>query len=92
MAVRAPVLWVPLVPTAPVQPPEALHEVAFEDIQVKVVEPPLVKLVDAALIETVGASTTPAPPPPPPQAASRQAATIIIKECFIESLLLMSVE
>jgi hypothetical protein len=89
------VLCVPLVATAPDQPPEAAHDVAFAEFQVNVVEPPLLRLVDAALIEAVGASAPlvpTAPPPPPPQAASRKAATTMNNECFIQSLLLMWVE
>jgi hypothetical protein len=89
--VSKPVLCVPLVATAPDQPPEAVHAVAFVELQLNVVEPPLVKFVEAALIETVGASEIPAPPPPP-QAARKQIATTMNKECFMESLLLMSVE
>ena len=91
--VSAPVLCVPLLASVPDQPPEAVHDVAFAELQVNVVELPLLRLVDVALIETVGASVIPgAPPPPPPQAARRNATTIMNKECFIESLILLSVE
>ena len=38
---RAPVLCVPLVALAPLQPPVAVHEVALVELQVSVEAPPL---------------------------------------------------
>jgi len=81
------VLCVPLVATAPDQPPEAVHEVAFAELHVNVVEPPLLKVVAVALIETVGVSVIAGDPPPPPHEARKNAAVAPNKECFIESLL-----
>jgi hypothetical protein len=40
VALTAPVFLVPLVPNAPVQPPDAAHEVALLELQVNVDEPP----------------------------------------------------
>jgi hypothetical protein len=40
VALTAPVFLVPLVPYAPVQPPDAAHEVALLELQVNVDEPP----------------------------------------------------
>ena len=53
-AVNAPVLRVPLVATAPVQPPEALQDVALVELQVNVVLAPLEIEVEAADSEAVG--------------------------------------
>jgi hypothetical protein len=47
--VRVPVDIVPLVATLPCQPPEAVHVVAWEDVQVRVELPPLLTVVGAAL-------------------------------------------
>lgn len=41
VAVRAPVLWLPLVATSPLQPPDAVHDVASVELQVSVEAPPL---------------------------------------------------
>ena len=38
---RAPVLWLPLVALAPLQPPEAVHAVALVELHVSVDAPPL---------------------------------------------------
>jgi hypothetical protein len=55
VAVRAPVLWLPLVPLAPANvPPVAVHEVALAELQVSVVLAPLEIEVKAADSETVG--------------------------------------
>ena len=50
----APVLCVPLNGSLPLQAPEAVHEVALFEDQVKVETPPLVTLVGLALRETLG--------------------------------------
>ena len=57
--VRAPVLWLPLVALAPLQPPVAVHEVAFVEFHVSVDAPPLLTEVGAALKDAVGAGTCP---------------------------------
>jgi len=54
LALRAPVDWLPLVATAPDQPPDAVQLVAFVEDQDKVEFDPLVTLVGLALSETVG--------------------------------------
>ena len=55
--VRAPVLWLPLVALAPLQPPVAVHEVAFVELHVSVDAPPLLTEVGAALKDAVDAGT-----------------------------------
>jgi hypothetical protein len=64
VAVRAPVLWLPLVASAPLQPPEAVHDVASVELQVSVEAPPLLTEVCAAPRDAVGCvnGVTPAPP------------------------------
>jgi hypothetical protein len=52
--VSAPVDQVPLVATAPLQPPEAVHAVAFSDFQLRLDEPPLATVVGKAVNATVG--------------------------------------
>jgi hypothetical protein len=76
LAVSAPVLWVPLAATAPVQPPEAVHAVALVELQVKVDDSPLLTVAGEALIVAVGTLDEP-PPLPPPQPAKTAAATAI---------------
>ena len=80
-AFMAPELCVPLVASVPDQPPEAVHDVAFVDDQVSVVDCPPATAGWAALMEAVGAADeSPAlpeslePPEPPPQAARRTVA------------------
>jgi hypothetical protein len=58
-AVRGPVLRVPLVANAPVQPPDAVHDVAFVEFQVSVVDSPPVSVVCEAIKEAVGAGVLP---------------------------------
>jgi hypothetical protein len=48
------VLCVPLVPLVPVQPPVAVHEVAFVELHVSVDVPPPAIAVGAALRDAVG--------------------------------------
>ena len=52
--VIAPVLCVPLVALVPLQPPVAVHDVAFVELQVSVDAPPLAMDVGAALRDAVG--------------------------------------
>jgi len=54
----APVDEVPLVATAPLQPPDAVHAVAFAEVQVNVDIPPLATVVGEADKVTVGAGET----------------------------------
>jgi hypothetical protein len=54
----APVDQVPLIATAPLQPPEAVHAVAFAEVQVNVDIPPLATVVGEAASVTVGAGET----------------------------------
>ncbi len=56
LAVRAGVERDPLVPSAPDQPPEAVHDVALVDDQVSKAVPPLVIAVGLAVKETLGAA------------------------------------
>jgi len=51
----APVDQLPLVATGPLQPPEAVHAVAFSALQVKVDMPPLATAAGEAVSVTVGA-------------------------------------
>jgi hypothetical protein len=56
LAVSAPVAWVPLVASAPDQPPEAVQAVALADDQLNVAPLPLVTVLGLALNVTVGAA------------------------------------
>jgi hypothetical protein len=67
VAVSAPVLWLPLVASAPLQPPEAVHDVAADELQISVEAVPLLTVVCAAPRDAVGCGrlvegVTPAPP------------------------------
>jgi hypothetical protein len=67
VAVRTPVLWLPLVASAPLQPPEAVHDVAADELQISVEAVPLLTVVCAAPRDAVGCDglaegVTPAPP------------------------------
>jgi hypothetical protein len=55
-AVNPPVLWVPLVASEPLQPPDAKHDVAFVDDQARVEATPLATVVGLADRVTVGAA------------------------------------
>jgi len=61
------VLWLPLVASAPLQPPEAVHDVAADELQISVEAVPLLTVVCAAPRDAVGGGglvegVTPAPP------------------------------
>jgi len=76
--VSAPVLRLPLVGVEPLQPPEAVHEVAPVELQVSVVEPPLPMLVLAALSDAVAAverELPPDEPPPQPDSSAKRPTT-----------------
>jgi len=53
--VSAGVVWVPLVPSAPLQPPDAVQEVALVETQVKVEVAPLATVLGLAVSVTAGA-------------------------------------
>jgi hypothetical protein len=53
-----PVDHVPLVATAPFQPPEAVHAVTLSEFQLRVELPPLATVVGEAVSVTVGGVTT----------------------------------
>jgi hypothetical protein len=55
LAVSAPVACDPVVPLVPDQAPEAVQEVAFVDVQLKVEPLPLATVLGLALKVTVGA-------------------------------------
>jgi hypothetical protein len=57
-AVSAPVDFVPLVASIPVQPPEAVQEVALVEFQVSVEAPPEATAVGLALSVAVGGTST----------------------------------
>lgn len=70
LAVSAAEFSLPLVALLPVQPPDAVHEVALLLLQVSAAAEPEMTLVGLALSVTVGAAAGgAAEPPPPPQAA-----------------------
>ena len=87
-AVSDPVLLLPLVASEPLQPPEAVHELAFVELHVSVVEPPLLTAVLAAVSDTVGTGLD----EPPPHATSRRVAPIgksrigdrIVPDCCVD--------
>jgi hypothetical protein len=58
VVVSAPVLCVPLAAFAPLQPPDAVHAVAFVELHVSVEAPPLATTVGFAAIVTVGTMLT----------------------------------
>ncbi len=64
VTVRALVLWLPLVASAPLQSPDAVHDVASDELHVNVEVPPLAIVVGAALRDAVGCviGVTPTPP------------------------------
>jgi hypothetical protein len=63
VAVRAPVELLPLVGIVPLQSPEAVHEVAFVELQLMVEALPPVTLLGDALSDTVGVGAAVAPEP-----------------------------
>jgi hypothetical protein len=75
-AVMAPVLWLPLVGNAPLQPPEAMHAVALVELHVSIDSLPLGIMDCDALIDAVGGGSFGDMPTPLPQDADSSAATI----------------
>jgi hypothetical protein len=59
LALSAAVKKVPLVFSAPLQPPDAVQAVAFVEVQVRVVAPPLATVIGLALIATVNPEDVP---------------------------------
>jgi hypothetical protein len=70
-AVRGPLLWLPLLASVPLQPPEAVQELAFVALQVRVVASPRLTTLLATLSETCAiAGCAVEEPPPPPHATN----------------------
>lgn len=67
-------MLLPFVAIVPLQPPEAVHDVAFVELQLMVEVLPPLMLVGDALSDTVGAAATLVPPE---QAASARDAPIV---------------
>jgi len=82
-AVKAPVVRLPLLANAPLQPPEALQDEALVELQVNMAAAPLLTVVGDALSDAVaaggagGAGAT-GTDPDPPQAARSSAGPIVI--------------
>jgi hypothetical protein len=74
----APVLWLPLLARAPLQPPDALQELAFVELQVSVVAAPLLTVVGDALIAAVGGEIIGDVADPWPQATNSSADAIVM--------------
>jgi len=55
LVLSVPLLWLPLTALVPVHAPDAVHAVAFAELQIKVDEPPTATDVGLADSETVGA-------------------------------------
>jgi hypothetical protein len=86
VAVKVPVGRLPLVATVPLQPPEAAHDVALVELQLRVELPPALMLAGEALRDTVGVGVALEPPPPQPASATdtpitKPAATLRPKRC-----------
>jgi hypothetical protein len=84
LAVRAPVLWLPLAAFAPANvPPVAVQDVALVELQVSVEALPLATLVGFAFNVAVGmvpivtVAVTTAPVPPGPVHVSEYAALVV---------------
>jgi hypothetical protein len=58
VAVIGPVFWVPLVASAPLQPPDAVHESAFAEFHVNVELPPTATATGVAARVAVGTGIT----------------------------------
>jgi hypothetical protein len=54
---------VPLIPGDPLHPPEALQDVAYAEVQVRVTDSPASTVVAEASIDTVGSGGAAGPPP-----------------------------
>jgi hypothetical protein len=74
VAVSALVLSVPLVAFVPLQPPEAVQDVALVELHVSIDVPPLATEVGDALMDAVGVESIGVLLLPPPQAAMNKAA------------------
>jgi hypothetical protein len=74
VAVSAAVVSAPLVAFIPLQPSEAVHDVASVELHVSVDVPPLLTVVGDALMDAVGFGSIGLLLLPPPQAAMKSAA------------------
>jgi hypothetical protein len=70
LADSAPVLCVPLAPSVPLHPPEALHEVAFAELHVSIADSPALIVVFDGVNNAVGGDDVEGEPEPPPHAES----------------------
>jgi hypothetical protein len=80
-AVRAPVLWLPPAASVPLQPPDAVHDVALVELQVSAETPPRAIVVGFALNVAVGTMATVADaaalvPPAPVQVSEKDAGAV----------------
>lgn len=75
---NAPLLWLPLVGSMPLQAPAALHEVALVDVHVSVADWPASIVVGEVMSETVGAGVGEGALPP--QADSNVIGTMIRRQ------------
>jgi hypothetical protein len=66
-ALSAGVVKVPLVGSAPLQPPEAVHAVAFAELHVSVATPPILTLIVLAFSATLGEGSVGADADDPPE-------------------------
>jgi hypothetical protein len=83
-AVKAPVLRLPLVDKEPVQPPEAVQDVAFVELQVNEEAPSVLTVVCDAPIAVVGAGVGAVGLLPPQATSSINAQTVLprVKKCI----------
>jgi hypothetical protein len=73
LADNAPVLCVPLTPSVPLHPPEALHEVAFAELHVSIADSPALIVVFDGVNDAVGGDEGEGESEPPPHAESSNA-------------------
>jgi hypothetical protein len=82
-ALSAGVVKAPLVGSAPLQPPEAVHAVAFAELHVSVATPPVWTLIVLAFSATLGEGSVGADDPPeehPPRITAHAAAAAQIRQ------------
>jgi hypothetical protein len=88
VAVNGPVLWLPLVASVPLQPREAVHEVALTELQVMTAAPPETIDVGAAESTAVGGginitvAVDGAEAPPPPEQTMEKFVVAVIGAVF----------
>ncbi len=76
LAVSAPVLCEPLNDSTPLQPPDAVQDVAFDELHVIFDAAPLLTLLGEALMDAAGAGAEPDEPSPPQDIRSSSHATV----------------